>query len=193
MSAEDINNSFFSNFTEASAEDGEDIPGPPALGQVDGFTSPNSHSENTAQTVESVVRRPTAPQAGPRRRSRWDQTGEEKADENQTDSEGNPEHDPAGADAQSQAAAAVVLRAQADAQQQAFENQIWAHNGDGATVMAHLQGAATAAVESFTILMALVATLPVRVFAKQFVTWRHSPTESLPSFVDALQKNVPEV
>ena len=41
--------------------------------------------------------------------------------------------------------------------------------------------------------MALVATLPVRVFAKQWVTWRHSPTEPLPSFVDAMKANVPDV
>ena len=125
MSAEDINDSFFSNFTELEApqEEGEDIPGPPALGQVDGFTSPNSHSENPAQTVESVVRRPTAPQAAvSRRRSRWGSTpGAEQEDEIEDDCEKDPNHDPAGADVPGQAAAAAaaaLIRAQE-------EQRIW--------------------------------------------------------------------
>ena len=146
MSAEDINNSFFSNFTEASQEEGEDIPGPPALGQVGGYTSLDPHSQNPAQTVESVVRRPTAlHNAGSRRRSRWGTTpGEEKGENDiEDDFEDDPPHDPAGADVQGQAAAAALLRAQADAQQTAFENQIWAYNDSGATVMAHVQGATT--------------------------------------------------
>ena len=59
--------------------------------------------------------------------------------------------------------------------------------------MAHVQGAATVAVESLTIIMALVAALPVSMFAKQWVSWRRSPTESLPSFVNAMAVNVPDV
>ena len=73
LAAEDIDNSFFSSFTEASQEDSEGIPGPPALEQVDDFNSPTSHAQNLSQTVESVVRRPSAPrEAGSRRRLRWD-------------------------------------------------------------------------------------------------------------------------
>ena len=141
MSADDINNSFFSNFAEASQEDGEDIPGPPALGQVDGFNSPNPHSENPAHSVESVVRRPTAPQAAvSRRRSRLGSTpGEEQEDEIEDNCEKDPNHDPAGADVPGPtAAAAAVLRAQEEAQQQAFEQQVWAYSDSGATVMAHV-------------------------------------------------------
>ena len=191
MSADDINDSFFSSFTEAAQGDGEDIPGPPTLGQVDGFDSPNPHSENPAQDVASVVRRPSVPQeAGSRRRSRWGSTPvAEEEGEIEGDFDKDPDHDPAGASVQNQAAAAALHRAQADAQQQAFEQQIWASNGNGATMMAHVQGAATAAIDSFAIIMALVATLPVCVFAKQWVNWQHSPTEPLPSFVDSMKAN----
>ena len=70
--------------------------------------------------------------------------GEEKGENNiEGDFEDGPPHDPAGADVQGQAAAAALLRAQADAQQTAFENQIWAYNDSRATVMAHVQGATT--------------------------------------------------
>ena len=130
---------------------------------MDGFDSPNSHAENPAQTVASVVRRPTVPQeAASRRRSRWGSSpGAEQESEIEGHSDKDPNHDPAGADVQGQAAAAAIHRAQADAQQQAFEQQIWAYDDNGATMMAHVQGAATAAVDSFAIIMALVATLPV--------------------------------
>ena len=171
MSADDINESFFSSFTEAAQGDGEDIPGPPTLGQVDGFSSPNPHSENPAQDVASVVRRPSVPlETGSRRRSRWGATPvTEQEGEIEGDFEKDSDHDPAGASVQDQAAAAALHRAQEEAQQQAFDQQVWAYNDSGATVMAHVQGATTAAVESFAIIMALVATLPVRVFAKQWV------------------------
>ena len=91
----------------------------------------------------------------------------------QGDFEDDLPQDPSDADIQNQvaaaAAAAAVLRAQADAQQQAFENQIWgASNDNGATVMAHVQGVTTAAVESFTIINS------------SWHSWLHFQSECLP-------------
>ena len=199
MSAEDINSSFFSNFNEAPQEDGEEIPGPPALGQVGGFTSPTSHAQNPSQTVDSVVRRPTAPQiASSRRRSRWDTpAGEEKGDVE--DLQGNFEEGPAldqsEADVQTRAAAAAaVLRAQADAKQQAFKNKIWASNDNGATVMAHVcTGSYHCSCGKFYHHHDTSGYPSSQSVCQAVGELRHSPRESLPSVVDAMMVNVPGV
>ena len=208
MSSGDIIDASFSGFTKAAQEDGEGIPGPLALEQLEGFTSPASRAHSPSQSVQSVVRRPTAPhvqEASSRRRSaemgctaskvsgkrlKVNSRAIPKTALHQASPRPMCRHKQ-----QQQQQQFLLLRAQAEAIQQAFENQIsgWASNGNGETVMAHAQGAATAAVESLTIIMALVATLPVRVTAKQWVSWRHSPTESLPSFVDTMIVHVPDV
>ena len=79
-----------------------------------------------------------------------------------------------------------VKQAQQQTRDQALIDRVRASNDSGESVMRKLQGSAGAVLETFSVILVLVPTMPVRVFASKFKRWRHQPTETLTAFVDGM-------